>query len=165
MRYDNETVPCINADTHEAHTYVSWDGAIVNCPGVLPKYFATKYDSARDEVIAILADYNEGFGAAQSGDAESPTGYFQLVHLTEECDLDFTDHTNYPLGDYAGEVARTYGVTHADVLGHYIVTTDSQGFVYVQSYDSARDARQAFDSLADAYASWCDDGEGLSEPV
>lgn len=121
-------------------------------------YFATKYDSAAAEVIAILSSVSEGYGIAETGDVESPTGYFAFVVLDDTCDLAFDDHTNYPVGDYAGEVAREYGVTAADVLGAHIVTTNSQGFVSVETFDSRDEGEARFDYLAEIYNAWDDEG-------
>jgi hypothetical protein len=122
-----------------------------------PTYFATKYDSAAHEVIAVLADYAEGFGSGFGGDVDCPTGYFQRVTLDESCDLDFTDYTNYRSGDYAGELARTYGVTAKDVMGHHIVTTNDQGFVSVTTYDTAEEADAALAALEAAWSEWMGD--------
>jgi hypothetical protein len=122
-------------------------------------YFATKYDSAAAEVIAILSDYTEGFGKTQDGDVDSPTGFFALVILDESCDLAFADHTNYPLGDYAGEVARTYGVTADDVMGAHVVTTNSHGFVWVQTFATAEEAQAHYAELEAAYSAWLDSDE------
>jgi hypothetical protein len=120
-------------------------------------YFATKYDSAAAEVISILSDYSEGYGTAQSGDVEAPTGFFALVILDDSTDLDFADTTgSYPVGDYAGEVARTYGVTADDVRGAHVVTTNSQGFVSVQTFDTADEAQAHYAELEAAYSAWLD---------
>ena len=32
----------------------------------MSEYFATRYDSARDEVIALLADESEGYGSGRT---------------------------------------------------------------------------------------------------
>lgn len=123
-------------------------------------YFATKYDSAAAEVIALLSDESEGYGRRDdsSGDAEAPTGYFSLVVLDSSCDLDFSDTTGaYPVGDRVGETAREYGVTADDVRGVHIVTTNSQGLVAVESFDSEPAARVEFDCRAARYAEWSDE--------
>lgn len=136
-------------------------------------YFPTKYDSARDEVIAVLSSVSEGYGADETGDTESPVGFVSLVILndrpepcghpghgpdTHACDLDFSDTTGaYPRGDYAGELARTYGVTADDVRGSHIVTHDSQGFVSVETFDTEQEARDEYDCRAARYAAWSDD--------
>lgn len=119
-------------------------------------YFATKYDSAACEVIAILASVGEGYGSAESGDVESPAGFFAAVTLDSYCDLDFADHTNYPLGDDAGETARKYGVTAEDVTGHHLVITNDQGFVSVLTYDTREERDAAYAAQDAVYAAWLD---------
>lgn len=119
-------------------------------------YHATKYSSARDEVIALLSDPMEGFGSEYFGNVDAPTGYVQVVRLTDDCDLDFTDHTNYPVGDEVGEIARTYGVTKADVLGYHVVQTNSSGFVNVESEASAEALETALVALRAQYDAWED---------
>lgn len=128
-------------------------------------YFATKYDSAAAEVIAILSSVSEGYGKDETGDAEAPTGYFALVLLDDSCDLDFSDYTNYPLGDEAGELAREYGVTADDVKGSHIVTTNSQGFVSVETFDSAQQARDEYDCRACRYGVWSDEDRAEDDDV
>lgn len=119
----------------------------------MTEYHATKYDSARDEVIALLADEAEGYGMRDdtSGDAEAPTGFFALVMIPADVDL-ATDED-----DHATDVARLYGVTPAEVVGSHVVTHNSQGFVSVESFDSEAAAREAFDCLAGRYAEWSDE--------
>ena len=120
-------------------------------------YFATRYDSAADEVIAVLSDEMEGFGTAHTGEVDSPTGYVSLVILDNATqDLDFA---NYPADDHAGEVAREFGVTADDVVGNYVVRSTDQGFVYVHAYDTPDLAREAYLVLDTQYAAWCDTDE------
>ena len=130
------------------------------------QYHATKYDSAAHEVIAILSSVSEGFGTMETGDVESPTGWFALVILDDTCDLDFSDtSTNYPLGDYAGEVARTYGVTAADVIGAHIVSEDDRGFVSVETFDSADAARAEFACREARFNFWADGADESPDGV
>ena len=130
-------------------------------------YFPTKYDSAADEVIAILSDVGEGYGKASTGDVEAPTGYFALVVLDDSCDLDVQDTTGaYPPGDPAGETAREYGVTAEDVTGVFIVTTNSQGAVSVERFDTEAEAQAEYDCREGRYAAYDDedrdpDGDGV----
>jgi hypothetical protein len=124
-------------------------------------YFATKYDSAAHEVISHLSSVTEGYGKEETGDSESPTGYFALVILDDTCDLDFADtSTNYPRGDYVGEVAREYGVTADDVKGAHIVTTNEQGFVSVETFETEDEAREEYDCRAARFEEWDDDDRG-----
>jgi hypothetical protein len=123
-----------------------------------PAYFATKYDSARDEVIALLSDEAEGYGMRDdtSGDTDSPTGYFALVTIPSNVSFD-----PFPGGDPADEVATEYGVTANDVRGTHIVTHNSQGFVSVETFDSEDAAREEFDCRAARFAEW--DNEDRAE--
>ena len=126
----------------------------------MSKYFATGYDSAADEVIALLSDESEGYGAASTGEVDSPTGRVQLVHLDDTMDLDFADTTGaYPLGDDVGEAAREYGVTAEDVIGSYIVTYIDQGFVYVERFETRDLATERYEALGDEYSAWLDADE------
>lgn len=121
----------------------------------MAEYFATKYDSARDEVIALLADELEGFGRRDdtSGEVEAPTGWFALVTIPDDVDLT----ADYLGGDYLEELTNTYGVRPADVAGVHIVTENSQGFVDVTSFDSEAEAREVFDALCAEYSEWLGD--------
>ena len=117
-------------------------------------YFATKYDSARDEVIALLADEAEGYGQRDdsTGDVEAPTGYFALVTIPD--DVTFTVRV---LAYDADSVANEYGVTPADVIGSHIVTHDSQGFVYVETFADEATARDEYTCRAARFAEWDDE--------
>lgn len=119
-------------------------------------YHATKYDSARDEVIALLAN---GMRDDSTGNVDALTGWFALVTIPANVDLMID-------GDPVSETAREYGVTAADVIGSHIVTHDSQGFVYVETFDSEQEAREEFDCRAAQFAEWDDedrdeDGDGV----
>jgi hypothetical protein len=125
----------------------------------MSEYHATKYDSARDEVIALLSDELEGYGMRDdtSGDSESPTGFFALVVIP----ADGIDPVNVTGDDYArftaDAVANEYGVTPAEVAGVHIVTHNSQGFVSVETFGSEAEAREEFDCRAGRYAEWSDE--------
>lgn len=121
-------------------------------------YFATRYDSARDEVVGILSSVSEGYGTAETGDVEAPTGYVTLVLLDDTCDLDVQDTTGaYPVGDEAGEIARAYGVTADDIRGSWLVTVNSQGFLDVTRFDTEAEARAAYAIVEECYSVWNDD--------
>lgn len=115
-------------------------------------YHATKYSSARDEVIALLSDEMEGYGRRDdtTGDVEAPGGHIALVTIPE--------HVSFaPNGDSADDVASEYGVTAADVIGSHIVTHNSQGFVSVETFATEEEAREQFDCRAARYAEWSDE--------
>lgn len=118
------------------------------------EYRPTKYDSARDEVIALLADDMEGYGQREdtSGEVDAPTGWFALVVIPANVSFDPS-----PDGDRADTVATEYGVTPAEVAGAHLVTENSQGFVSVETFDTAEEAREEFDCRAGRYAEWSDE--------
>ena len=130
-----------------------------------PTYFATKHNSARDEVIALLSEGYEGYGEAASGTTEAPTGAMNLVVLDEECDLDFNDHTNYPLGDEVGELARTYNIATDDVRGAHIVTWNDYGFVSVETFADALTARNEFACRAGRFEAWDDENRDSEDTI
>jgi FAD/FMN-containing dehydrogenase len=122
-----------------------------------PTYHATKYDSARDEVIALLADEAEGYGMRDDtyGDVTDYGTYGALVTIPADVTFPSAPFDAYSYG--ADTVANEYGVTPADVAGTHIVTHNSQGFVSVETFDSEQEARAEYDQRADAYAEWDDD--------
>ena len=108
------------------------------------KYFATKYPTALAEVIGTMAA--QGWANISSGDVESPSGYFYVMHN--------------PAAE-VGEMAEAFstemaelGVTAEDITGDFVVIEDSQGFVTVESFDSAWLADRRFAELADMYLVW-----------
>ena len=116
--------------------------------GIVSDYFATKYDSAADEVIALLADEMQlGNRDSQTGDVDAPTGWFALVHIPADVDLHESD-------DEVAKLASEYGVTVSDVAGSHIVTHNSQGFVYVETFESVQAADDEYACRAGRYAEW-----------
>lgn len=111
-----------------------------------PHYFATKYDSARDEIIGQMAFEPN----AWTGDVEAPCGYVALVVLAGTAEEIASD-------DYAQELATTYDVSAAEIAGAWLVKSDDRGFVYVKSFDSEKDAREAFECTDARYAVWADE--------
>jgi hypothetical protein len=128
----------------------------------LPTYHATKYDSARDEVIALLADELEGYGQRDdaTGDVDAPTGWFALVTIPADVCLTGPAMSGLGIDAIVSNLANEYGVAPADVAGTHIVTHNSQGFVSVETFDSEEEARAAFECRADHYAEWSSDEYG-----
>jgi hypothetical protein len=120
----------------------------------MSEYRATKYDSARDEVIALLSDELEGYGMRDdtSGDVDAPTGWFALVTIPDDVELSMPTP-----GDWVAELADTYDVMPAEVAGLHIVTHNSQGFVSVETFETEQEARDTFDCRAARYAEWDDE--------
>jgi hypothetical protein len=117
-------------------------------------YHATKYDSARDEVIALLSDEAEGYGMRDdsTGDATDYGSFFALVTIPADVEL-----TMPTPGDWVAELSETYGVTPADVIGTHIVTHNSQGFVSVETFSTEDEARAEYECRSARYAEWDDE--------
>lgn len=111
----------------------------------VPTYHATKYDSARDEVVALLSDEAEGYGMRDdtTGDVDAPTGYVALVVIPGDVYL-IPDGPIASARYGADSVAAEYDVTPEDVAGVHLVTTNSQGFVSVETFETEEEAREAF---------------------
>lgn len=120
----------------------------------MPTYFATKYDSAAAEVIALLSDETEGYGMRDdtTGNVDAPTGFFALVTIPADVSFPSAPFDAYAYS--ADTVANEYGVTPTDVIGSHIVTHNSQGFVSVETFDSEQEARDEFDCRAARFAEW-----------
>jgi hypothetical protein len=120
-------------------------------------YHATKYDSARDEVIALLSDEAEGYGMRDDtyGDVTDYGTYGALV--TIPADVTFPSGAFDAYSYSADTVANEYGVTPADVTGSHIVTHNSQGFVSVETFDTEDEARAEYECRAARYAEWDDE--------
>lgn len=88
-----------------------------------------------------------GWANRSDGDVESPTGHFALVSNSRE---------ELPeLRQAFSDVIDTYGdVSDDDLIGHFIVTTDSDGFVDVTRYPSVVSAASEFVTLSRRYTAW-----------
>jgi hypothetical protein len=107
-------------------------------------YFATKYASAVSEAIGIMAA--GGWANESSGDVESPSGWFAVVHnpASEVGEL---------AEAFSDDMARL-NVTADDITGDFVVVEDSNGFVAVESFDSAWLADRRFAELGEVYLAW-----------
>lgn len=116
------------------------------------KYFATRFACARDEVLGQLG--LEGWSNASSGDTESPTGYFERISNTEEELQELVE----AFEDIIGQM-RQYGFSERELLGHFLLVHDSQGFVGVHEYDTHEELVARFEELEDEYGNWGSDDE------
>jgi hypothetical protein len=90
-----------------------------------------------------------GWMTASSGDVESPTGHFAYAsYAPDEID---------ELYDAMSDTIGVYGRPDpADVIGHHIVTTDSQGSIGIERYPTEAAMKSAYRELEDQYAKWAD---------
>lgn len=97
-------------------------------------YFATKYDSARDEILHTLA---MDWFADWSGEVDASCGSY--------CGITVEDIYAHDITEAAHHLMVTYGVHLSDLLGHYLLDCNDRGFCGVSSYDSATDLQRAVD--------------------
>jgi hypothetical protein len=86
-----------------------------------------------------------------SGDVEALTGHFAKI-------------VNSSSKDARGVLAEFQDVTSAygalipeEIIGFFLVREDSQGFVYVDRYDSETELDTAYRTLETEYLSWAED--------
>lgn len=90
-----------------------------------------------------------GWMTASSGDVEAPTGHFAYASYNE--------NEIGELYDAMDDTISVYGRPDpADVIGHHIVTTDSQGFIDIERYPTEAAMKAAYRELEDRYATWAD---------
>jgi hypothetical protein len=98
-----------------------------------------------------------GWANESTGDVESPTGHFARI-------------SNAPnelseIRQAFDDTLTTYGnVSDEDMTGHFLVVTDSQGFIHIHRFDSETALVHEYRNMEADYADWsADDSEGDSE--
>jgi hypothetical protein len=102
----------------------------------------------------LQAMISEGWANESDGNVDSPTGHFARVSNSE---------SELPeVVDAFEDVITTYGMDDTrELIGHFLVVEDSQGFVHISAYDNPIDLTRDFQELQDAFAKWDEDnGEG-----
>ncbi|QBZ72291.1 hypothetical protein SEA_CIRCINUS_249 [Streptomyces phage Circinus] len=104
-----------------------------------------KFDSDRDELFYVMS--LEGWANESSGDVECPTGYFARIS---------NGRSDIPsIRDAFPEESRP--VSDDEIVGHYLLQENSQGFVSVYDYASEWQLTRAFRILEETYSEWTDD--------
>lgn len=90
-----------------------------------------------------------GWMTESSGDTEAPTGHFAYAsYSSAEIDELY--------GAFADTIAAYGRPDPAEVIGHHIVTTDSQGFIHIESYPTEAAMKTAYAELQDKYDRWAE---------
>lgn len=120
-------------------------------------YHATKYDSARDEVVALLSDPTEGFGSEYFGNVDAPTGYVQVVRLTDDL-LETWEQRGVvdSWEDRIDDLISEHHVTSDDVRGLHAVVSNDQGFVTVLTFASEDLLASWLRETEEEFAAWDD---------
>jgi len=90
-----------------------------------------------------------GWANESDGDVDSPQGHFARVTV-EPAELSEVQ------GAFNDEM-RMQGWNEDDahkLIGHFLVREDSQGNVFITSYDNPIELTRDFQQLQDAYAEW-----------
>lgn len=112
-----------------------------------------KYSSARDSILHYLCTSewaNESFG-----DVESPTGYVWRISNTLDDVLGNTeiDSILEPWFEENNEVTDSRSLRR-ELVGHYLVSEDSNGLVFITEYPSQYLLIQAFNSIREVFDAW-----------
>jgi hypothetical protein len=68
-------------------------------------------------------------------------------------------YMNGTYDDITGDVESPYG--HVYRLERWLVTSDSQGFTYVSTYETDEEAKKAFDHIDWEYSRWDDEDSDI----
>lgn len=113
-----------------------------------------KYDSFRDSALHFLC--LSGWGNESAGDTDGYGVYFTRITLgwddirpsNGEFNSLIEQWPDYVDSNEAGIPFRT------QLIGHYIVSEDSNGFVHVRELGSEAAVKARFDAFAEHYANW-----------
>ena len=88
-----------------------------------------------------------GWANESDGNVEAPTGHFARV-----------SNSAAELAEVVAafdDVITAYGMDDtSELVGHFLITEDSQGFVFITAYDNPIALTRDFQALQDAYALW-----------
>lgn len=110
-----------------------------------PPEYPGKYACIRDELLDVIQ--NMGWANESSGDVECATGHFaRISNGTDE------------VGELVDALPDEYQVAgrehYRGLVGHFLVVTDSLGFVTVTEFTSEPDLLAAYQELEAEYSLW-----------
>jgi hypothetical protein len=116
----------------------------------------SKYDSDRDEILDALVA--QGWANQSTGSVESPIGHVAIVCNRPQ---DIVEIAQAFSDEIAVLSADEPEFDPMDLVGNFVVRTDTYGFVTVTEYNSPVAASDAYDRAEEAYAEWlgAEDGE------
>jgi len=100
------------------------------------------------EVLHIMAGH--GWATADSGDVESPTGWFAYMYN------DANGRDDDSLVDAFETDLAEHGVSVEELRGGWVLYQDNYGFRAALHYFTERDARSQFEALDSEYGTWLD---------
>lgn len=119
-------------------------------------YSMGKYDSARDDLLHWLCNMdwaNESFGST-----ESPSGFvWKISNSVEDVQESNTEFTSV-IAEWLEDTNVTDSPAfRAELVGDFLVQTDSQGFVYVAAFDTQLERDTKFTELETLWVEWLGD--------
>jgi hypothetical protein len=117
-----------------------------------------KYSSARDSLLHFLC--MSDWSNASFGDVEAPTGYVWRITNTENDVFGCFNQKNIEfesiIEDWFKENSEVTDCTEFrnELVGHFLVVEDNDGFISVHEYASEELVIQAFDSIEEIFNEW-----------
>lgn len=108
-----------------------------------------KFRDAVDEMLYTLSLHG---WANESGDVESPTGFFARISITRQ-------ELPEVVEAFQDEIAAQGFTDTAALIGHFLLFEDSQGFVEVDEYDDEPSLRIAYEGLEALYSQWAEEDD------
>lgn len=118
-----------------------------------------KFSSDRDSALHYLCTVdwsNDSFG-----DVEAPTGYvWRISNDPADVHIPNTEFTSV-LEEWleANPEVQDSAEFRASLIGHFLITEDSNGLVYVTESPTEASVKRAFESLRRLYDAWDDETE------
>jgi hypothetical protein len=128
-----------------------------------------KFSSARDSILEYLC--SNGWATESFGDVEAPTGYVYRISNTIGDVNKRNGEFNSIMGDWFEQnpEVRDSVALRQELVGHFIVTENSQGFVNVTEIATANELAREFDRMAGEFETWAGlddlDDEDEYEPI
>lgn len=122
-------------------------------------YGIGKYDSRRDEILHSLC--LAGWSNDSFGDVEAPTGYVWRIANTWEDVRPINTEFNslFEALEIPGMEDGLSPMNRRILVGHFIVIEDSNGFIYVRSFNSEGAMMQEYEYRELQYSEWLGDGD------
>lgn len=121
---------------------------------------SSKYHSFRDSALHFLC--NAGWGMESDGNSPEYGVYFSRISNTWE-DVKPTNTEFVSLIEQWGEAEEDPALLTTDfyrsLVGHFLVSEDSQGFVHVRDFPTEDALIARFRAFQEHYASWAGDDD------
>ena len=109
------------------------------------------HDSTRDQILDQMS--LEGWANESDGNVESPTGYFSRISNDVADIVSIID----AFGEFAFSIDENFDFSL--LVGHFIIVTNSSGFLYVFEFGNEADTKREYDTLVSEYSTWLGDDD------